>query len=57
MSGKTQKIDAELHKKLKLLALHEGKTLQQLTEEIIRDAIKERNHEGNQGITGKNETK
>ena len=55
MSGKTQKIDAELHKKLKLLALHEGKTLQQLTEEIIRDAIKERDNEGNQGVTAKNE--
>ena len=55
MSGKTQKINSELHKKLKLLALHEGKTLQQLTEEIIRDAIKERDNEGNQGITKKNE--
>lgn len=55
MSGKTQKIDAELHKKLKLLALQEGKTLQQLTEELIRDAIEERNDQGNQGITKKNE--
>ena len=55
MSGKTQKIDAELHKKLKLLALQEGKTLQQLTEELIKNAIKGRDNQGNQGVTKKYE--
>lgn len=45
MSDKTQKIAAELHRLLKMQALKEGKTLQELTEEILRDGMEERSPE------------
>lgn len=55
MPDKTQKISAELHRKLKLLAIEEGKTLQEITEEVLKDGFKARNSEGNQGIKQDNE--
>ena len=55
MPGKTQKISEELHRKLKMLAIQEGKTLQEVTEEVIKDGFKARNSEGNQRIIKNND--
>lgn len=55
MGDKTQKISEELHRKLKLLAAQEGKTLQEITEEVIRDGFAVRNNEGNQKDSGEHD--
>ncbi len=55
MADKTQKIAEELHRKLKLLAIEEGKTLQEITEEVIRDGFAARNNQGNQGFSREND--
>jgi len=45
MGDKTQKIREEIHRKLKILAIKEGKTLQRITEEILEKGIKEKEKE------------
>lgn len=42
MQDKTQKIAERLHKILKMQAIREGKTLQQITEEILTDGLERR---------------
>lgn len=49
MRAKTQKIAEELHKVLKRLALEEDKTLQEITEELITDGLKDRGIELDRG--------
>lgn len=52
MGDKTQKISEALHRKLKILASEEGKTLQEITEEVIKDGFAARNNKGNQEVSG-----
>lgn len=49
MRNKTLKIAEELHDLLKLKALQERKTLQEVTEEILQDAFKPEDQRTGQG--------
>jgi hypothetical protein len=42
MSRKSQKIASTLHRLLKLEALKQGKTLEEITDEVIREGLQER---------------
>ena len=44
MSNKTQKVRDEIHRRLKLLAAQEGRSLQDITEELLEDALQRRNN-------------
>lgn len=42
MNDKTQKISEQSHRELKVLAAKEGKSLQEITEEVIKIGIKDK---------------
>lgn len=54
MGNKTQKIAENLHKLLKMQALKDNKTLQELTEELLSDGLENRSQK-NDKRTEKNE--
>jgi len=52
MKDKTQKIASDLHRLLKLYAAKEGRSLQDVTEEILRNGLQSRGVDTDNGTDG-----
>lgn len=53
MVDKTQKIADAIHKELKILAANESKTLQEVTEELLREGLKSKGVEVAESVENK----